>query len=129
MTNWRQSSFPIPAGSAAWPSCRLLILRRWLPNYTAPSRSSDSSVLLLRWDLLPNEWTTPTMNISTSPLWSWMRRFGSIRRPPTIPDYADEKLSQFYDWLLVGWLHDTTSAMFRIVLSGVFDRYPTIRIV
>lgn len=50
-------------------------------------------------------------------------------RPPTVPDYADEKLSQFYDWLLVGWLHDTTSAMFRIVLSGVFDRYPTIRIV
>jgi len=50
-------------------------------------------------------------------------------RPPTVPDYADEKLSQFYDWLLVGWLHDTTSAMFRIVLSGVFDRYPALRIV
>ena len=28
--------------------CRLSILSRWLPNYIAPSRSSDSSVLLLR---------------------------------------------------------------------------------
>jgi len=50
-------------------------------------------------------------------------------RPPTVGDYADERLSMFYDWLLVGWLHDTTSAMFRIVMSGVFDRYPSIRIV
>lgn len=50
-------------------------------------------------------------------------------RPPFIADYADEKLSQYYEWQLVGWPHDTTSAMFRIVMSGVFDRYPTIRIV
>jgi predicted TIM-barrel fold metal-dependent hydrolase len=50
-------------------------------------------------------------------------------RPPIIPDYADEKLSQYYEWQLVGWPYDTTTAMFRIVFSGVFDRYPTIRIV
>jgi predicted TIM-barrel fold metal-dependent hydrolase len=50
-------------------------------------------------------------------------------RPPIIPDYTDEKLSQYYEWLLVGWPYDTTSAMFRIVFAGVFDRYPTIRIV
>jgi predicted TIM-barrel fold metal-dependent hydrolase len=50
-------------------------------------------------------------------------------RPPFIPDYTDEKMSQYYEWLLVGWPYDTTSAMFRIVFSGVFDRYPTIRIV
>jgi uncharacterized protein len=49
-------------------------------------------------------------------------------RPPFIPDYNDEKLSQYYEWQLVGWPYDTTSAMFRIVFSGVFDRYPTIRI-
>ena len=29
----------------------------------------------------------------------------------------------------MGWPYDTTSAMFRIVFAGVFDRYPTIRIV
>ena len=50
-------------------------------------------------------------------------------RPPLVPDYADERLSQFYEWQLVGWPYDTTSAMFRIVFSGVFDRYPDIRIV
>jgi len=50
-------------------------------------------------------------------------------RPPIIPDYNDEKLSQYYEWQLVGWPYDTTSAMFRIVFSGVFDRYPTVRIV
>lgn len=50
-------------------------------------------------------------------------------RTPLVPDYADEKWSQYYEWQLVGWPHDTTSAMFRIVFSGVFERYPTIRIV
>ena len=50
-------------------------------------------------------------------------------RPPTVPDYVDENHSQFYDWQLVGWPHDTTSAMFRIAFSGVFDRHPSIRIV
>jgi predicted TIM-barrel fold metal-dependent hydrolase len=50
-------------------------------------------------------------------------------RPPIIPDYPDEKLSQYYEWLVVGWPYDTTSAMFRIAFAGVFDRYPTIRIV
>jgi uncharacterized protein len=49
-------------------------------------------------------------------------------RPP-LPDYTDEKLSQYYEWQLVGWPYDTTSAMFRIVFSGVFDRYPTLRVV
>lgn len=50
-------------------------------------------------------------------------------RPPVIPDYMDEKFSQYYEWQLIGWPHDTASAMFRIVFSGVFDRYPSIRIV
>jgi aminocarboxymuconate-semialdehyde decarboxylase len=49
-------------------------------------------------------------------------------RPP-LPDHADETVSKYYDWLAIGWPHDTTSAMFRLVFSGVFDRYPTIRIV
>jgi uncharacterized protein len=48
---------------------------------------------------------------------------------PPMPDYVDEKVSQFEDWITFGWLHDTTSAMIRIVFSGVFDRYPGIRIV
>jgi uncharacterized protein len=50
-------------------------------------------------------------------------------RPPFIPDHTDERLSQYYEWQLIGWPYDTTTAMFRIAFSGVFDRYPTIRIV
>ena len=50
-------------------------------------------------------------------------------RPPTLPDYSDETASRFLEWQTIGWLHDTTSAMYRIVFSGVFDRYPSIRIV
>ena len=49
-------------------------------------------------------------------------------RPP-MPDYVDEKVSKFEDWITFGWLHDTTSAMVRIAFSGVFDRYPGIRII
>jgi len=49
-------------------------------------------------------------------------------RPP-LPDYADEKASLYQEWQQIGWPHDTTSAMYRIVFSGVFERYPTIRII
>jgi predicted TIM-barrel fold metal-dependent hydrolase len=50
-------------------------------------------------------------------------------RPPFIVDHPDQKLSQYYEWQLVGWPYDTTTAMFQIVFSGVFDRYPNLRIV
>jgi predicted TIM-barrel fold metal-dependent hydrolase len=46
-----------------------------------------------------------------------------------VPEYVDEKASRFFEWQIEGWLSDTTSAMFRIVFAGVFDRHPDIRIV
>ncbi len=49
-------------------------------------------------------------------------------RPP-LPDYPDETRSKYGEWIAIGWPYDTTTAMYRIVLSGVFDRYPDIRIV
>jgi predicted TIM-barrel fold metal-dependent hydrolase len=49
-------------------------------------------------------------------------------RPP-VPEYVDEKASRFFEWQIEGWLSDTSSAMFRIVFAGVFDRYPDIRII
>ncbi len=49
-------------------------------------------------------------------------------RPP-VPEYADETASRFFEWQIEGWLSDTSSAMFRIVFAGVFDRYPDIRII
>jgi uncharacterized protein len=50
-------------------------------------------------------------------------------RPPIIADYVDEQRSEYFDWQAVGWLHDTTSAMIRMVFSGVFDRYPDLRVI
>lgn len=49
-------------------------------------------------------------------------------RPP-LPDYPDETRAKYGEWIAIGWPYDTTTAMYRIVLSGVFDRYPDIRIV
>ena len=49
-------------------------------------------------------------------------------RPP-LPDYVGEKASMYQEWQQIGWPHDTTSAMYRIVFSGVFERYPGIRII
>lgn len=49
-------------------------------------------------------------------------------RPP-LADYADEKASLYQAWQQIGWPYDTTSAMYRVVFSGVFERYPGIRII
>jgi uncharacterized protein len=49
-------------------------------------------------------------------------------RPP-LPDYPDEQRAKYGEWIAIGWPCDTTTAMYRIVYAGVFDRYPTIRIV
>jgi aminocarboxymuconate-semialdehyde decarboxylase len=49
-------------------------------------------------------------------------------RPP-LPEHTDESRSKYGQWIAIGWPYDTTTAMYRIVYSGVFDRYPTIRIV
>ncbi len=50
-------------------------------------------------------------------------------RPITYPDYVDETESKYLDWQAIGWVHDTSSAMIRIAMSGVFDRYPKLKVV
>jgi aminocarboxymuconate-semialdehyde decarboxylase len=45
------------------------------------------------------------------------------------PDYLKEKLSRYNMFSLFGWPYDTTSAMARLVFSGVLDKYPTLKIV
>lgn len=50
-------------------------------------------------------------------------------RPMQYPDYVDEEESKYFDWQTLGWLHDSSSAMIRIVMSGVFDRHPNLKIV
>ncbi len=50
-------------------------------------------------------------------------------RPIRYPDYVDEEESEYFDWQTLGWLHDSSSAMIRIVMSGVFERHPNLKIV
>ncbi len=44
-------------------------------------------------------------------------------------DYAAEPRSRYELWQVMGWPYETTAAMARIVFSGLFDRFPTMRIV
>ncbi len=47
----------------------------------------------------------------------------------TSPDYPTEKVSKFGMFLIFGWPYQTTLAMSRLVLGGVFDRYPSLKII
>ena len=49
-------------------------------------------------------------------------------RPAGFTDYAAEPRSRYEIWQVMGWPYETTAAMARIVFSGLFDRFPTMRI-
>ena len=44
------------------------------------------------------------------------------------PDYLTEKTSRYNMFSMFGWPYDTTSAMARLVFSGIFDKYPNLKI-
>jgi predicted TIM-barrel fold metal-dependent hydrolase len=44
-------------------------------------------------------------------------------------DYTSEEKSKFDVWVIFGWPFDTSAAMVRIVFTGVFDRYPNLKII
>lgn len=50
-------------------------------------------------------------------------------RPPIYPDYVGEPVSQYQVWQTLSWLLDSSTAMVRIVFSGVFDRYPNLKLI
>lgn len=50
-------------------------------------------------------------------------------RPPSYPDYQGENLSRYQVWQSLAWLQDSSTAMVRIVFSGVYDRYPDLKLV
>jgi aminocarboxymuconate-semialdehyde decarboxylase len=50
-------------------------------------------------------------------------------RTAALTDYPAEQKSRFEMWWCFGWPYDTSVAMVRLVFSGVFDRYPNLRIV
>jgi predicted TIM-barrel fold metal-dependent hydrolase len=44
-------------------------------------------------------------------------------------DYASEQISRFELWTIMGWPYATSVAMVRLVVTGLFDRYPGIKII
>jgi len=50
-------------------------------------------------------------------------------RAANFSDYKDEEKSRFEIWWCFGWPYETTAAMSHIVFSGIFDKYPDLRIV
>lgn len=50
-------------------------------------------------------------------------------RSAATPDYRVETTSKFEIWWAFGWPYETSAAMARMVFSGMFDRYPGMRVV
>lgn len=50
-------------------------------------------------------------------------------RASTFADYEGEKESKYQVFLSIGWPYETTIAMVRLVRSGVFDKYPSLKII
>lgn len=50
-------------------------------------------------------------------------------RGQTFPDYKTEDKSMYEIWFVLGWPYETTVAMARIVFSGIFDKFPDIKII
>jgi predicted TIM-barrel fold metal-dependent hydrolase len=50
-------------------------------------------------------------------------------RGADFPDYQTESRSQFEIWWTFGWPYETSVAMARLVFSGYFDRFPTLKII
>jgi predicted TIM-barrel fold metal-dependent hydrolase len=44
-------------------------------------------------------------------------------------DYLSEEKSKYEIWWTFGWPYETSAAMARIVFSGIFDRYPNLKII
>jgi aminocarboxymuconate-semialdehyde decarboxylase len=50
-------------------------------------------------------------------------------RTAAMADYATEPRSRFEMWWCFGWPYETSVAMARLVFSGLFDRYPQLKII
>lgn len=50
-------------------------------------------------------------------------------RTAAMPDYGSEKLSRLEMWWCFGWPYETSVAMSRLVLGGVFDHHPKLKII
>jgi predicted TIM-barrel fold metal-dependent hydrolase len=50
-------------------------------------------------------------------------------RNADIPDYTTESRSEYEIWWTFGWPYETSVAMARLVFSGLFDRYPDLKVI
>lgn len=50
-------------------------------------------------------------------------------RPATYSDYIGETVSKYGVWQSLGWLMDSSTAMIRLVMAGVFDKYNDIKFI
>jgi aminocarboxymuconate-semialdehyde decarboxylase len=50
-------------------------------------------------------------------------------REQSHPDYYNEPKSHLEIWFALGWPHETSVAMAHIALSGLFDRYPNLKVI
>jgi predicted TIM-barrel fold metal-dependent hydrolase len=50
-------------------------------------------------------------------------------RTSSMTDYASEPKSRYEMWWCFGWPYETTVAMSRMVLSGLFDRHPKLKVI
>jgi aminocarboxymuconate-semialdehyde decarboxylase len=45
------------------------------------------------------------------------------------PDYSSEVISEDEIWFMFGWPYETTACMTRLIFSGIFDEFPTLKII
>jgi len=55
----------------------------------------------------------------------WLHPVGTA----SMPDYPTEKKSRYEMWWCFHWPYETSVAMVRMVFSGLFDRYPKLKII
>lgn len=117
---------------------RLLNLA-WLPSFSGDAMVAELDRAVNQLGMVGCEFPVgPTCKRMDHPdmeaLYAYAEKIGAPiwlhpARPITHADYVDEAQSKYNDWQMLGWLHDTSSAMIRVVMSGVFDRYPELKII
>ena len=50
-------------------------------------------------------------------------------RAPTVADYPTESFSEYEVWVVLGWPHESSVAMARLVFAEMFDRLPKLRVI
>ncbi len=63
------------------------------------------------------------MNENGKPIWM------HPARGQRFADYQSEERSEYEIWWTFGWPYETSAAMARLVFSGIFDRYPNLKII